>query len=225
MADVERDEELEAEQEADEGDGQAAEQADEQAPDEGDEQPPDPADGEDEPNGGADGEAADGEEAPVGPEERMDQLDEEAEVAADFLEGLLDLPGNLEIEVTEDRAFVSVEGMGQGVLIGRRGATLDALQELTSRAVQRRTRRRPHVRLDIEGYRARKVEKFREKCREAIAEVRETGEPVRLEPMDAYERKVMHDLVADSSGVTSASEGREPRRRVVVQPDDGDEAS
>lgn len=162
-------------------------------------------------------------EEEVSPEERMDQLDEEADLAADFVEGLLDqldLPGDIEIEVHEEQALVNVQDVGSGLLIGRRGATLDALQELVRCAVQRQTERRSHVRVDVEGYRARQLDKLRDKCRDAIAEVRETGEPVRLEPMDAYERKMMHDLVAKTGGVASASEGSEPKRRVVIRPDD-----
>ncbi|MBA2729576.1 MAG: Jag N-terminal domain-containing protein [Euzebyaceae bacterium] len=157
-------------------------------------------------------------------EERMNQLDEEAELAADFVEGLLDLldlPGDLEIEIQEDQALVNLEDVGSGLLIGRRGATLDALQELVRCAVQRQTERRSQVRVDVEGYRGRHVEKLRDHCREAIAEVRESGNPVRLDPMDAYERKLMHDLVAKTGGVTSSSEGTEPKRRVVIQPDEG----
>ncbi len=155
-------------------------------------------------------------------EEWLDQLDHEADVAADFLEGLLDrldLPGDIDIEVTEEQAFVRVNEVGTGLLIGRRGQTLEALQELTRCAVQRQTEQRAHVRVDVEGYRERQLEKLRDKCRDAIAEVRETGEAVRLEPMDAYERKVMHGLVAQSGGVVSASEGSDPRRRVVIRPE------
>ena len=168
------------------------------------------------------GPADSGVDEELSPEERMDQLDEEADLAADFVEGLLDqleLPGDIEIEVHEEQALVNVQDVGSGLLIGRRGATLDALQELVRCAVQRQTERRSHVRVDVEGYRARQLEKLRDKCREAIAEVRETGEPVRLEPRDAYERKMMHDLVAKTGGVASASEGSEPKRRVVIRPD------
>ena len=157
----------------------------------------------------------------MSPQEWLDLLDQEAELAADFVEGLLDrldLPGDLEISVTEDQALVDVQDLGSGLLIGRRGATLDALQELVRSAVQRQTQRRAHVRVDVEGYRARQLEKLRDKCREAIAEVRESGKPVRLEPMDAYERKMMHDLVAKTGGVRSTSEGSEPKRRVVIEP-------
>ena len=155
-----------------------------------------------------------------GDEARLEQLNEEADLAADFVEGLLDileLPGDIEIEVDESQAFVNVVEVGSGLLIGRRGATLDALQELVRAATQRQVERRSHVRVDIEGYRSRQLEKLKDRCREGIAQVRETGEPYRLEPMDAYERKVMHDLVARTGGVTSSSEGVEPRRRVVIQ--------
>ena len=158
----------------------------------------------------------------LSPEERLNQLDEEADLAADFVEGLLDrldLPGDIEIEITEEQALLNLDDVGSGLLIGRRGATLDALQELVRCAVQRQTERRSRVRVDVEGYRSRHVEKLRDRCREAIAQVRETGEPVRLDPMDAYERKLMHDLVAKTGGVTSSSEGAEPKRRVIVHPD------
>lgn len=156
------------------------------------------------------------------PEQRIEQLDEETRLAADFVEGLLDLldlDGDIVEEVQEDHAVVKVTDVGSGLLIGRRGATLDALQELVRSAVQRQTERRSHVRIDVEEYRARQLDKLREKARDAIAEVRETGEPVRLEPMDAFERKMMHDLVGKTGGVTSSSEGSEPKRRVVIQPD------
>ena len=162
------------------------------------------------------------EERELTPEERLNQLDEEADLAADFVEGLLDrldLPGDIEIEITEEQALLNLEDVGSGLLIGRRGATLDALQELVRCAVQRQTERRSRVRVDVEGYRARHVEKLRERCREVIAQVRESGESIRLEPMDAYERKLMHDVVAKSGGVTSSSEGAEPKRRVVIHPD------
>lgn len=154
-------------------------------------------------------------------EERTELLDREADHAADFVEGLLDLldlPGDIEIEIHEEQALVTIQDVGSGLLIGRRGATLDALQELVRGAVQRQTERRTHVRVDVEGYRSRQLEKLRDKCREAIAEVRETGKAVRLEPMDPFERKMMHDLVAKTGGVSSSSEGSEPRRRVVIHP-------
>lgn len=178
---------------------------------------PDLQDGE-----GAEEGTQEGAEEELSAEEWLDRLDEEADIAADFIEGLLDrldLPGDIDIEVTDDQAFVRVQDVGSGLLIGRRGMTLEALQELVRCAIQRRTERRAHVRVDVEGYRERQLDKLRSKCRDAIAEVRESGEPVKLEPMDAYERKVMHGLVAQASGVASASEGSEPRRRVVIRPE------
>ncbi len=168
----------------------------------------------------ADGRGGD-QDGELSPEEYMEQLDREADLAADFVEellDLLDLPGDIEIEVREDQALVNIFEVGSGLLIGRRGATLDALQELVRCAVQRSTERRTHVRVDVEGYRARQLDKLRDKCRDAIAEVREAGQPFRLEAMDAFERKMMHDLIAKSLGVSSQSEGSEPKRRVVIYP-------
>lgn len=163
--------------------------------------------------------AGDGDDEAGAPGDRLAELNEEADLAADFVEGLLDileLPGDIEIEVDENQAFVNVVEVGSGLLIGRRGATLEALQELVRAATQRQIERRSHVRIDIEGYRQRQLDKMKDRCRDGIAQVRETGEPFRLEAMDAFERKVMHDLVSRTGGVTSASEGVEPRRRVVV---------
>ncbi len=151
-----------------------------------------------------------------------EQLDEEADAAADFLEGLLDamdLPGDLRIHVLDDHAEVEIAEIGSGALIGRRGQTLDAIQELVRCALQRQFQRRARVLVDAEGYRARRLEKLREKADEAIDRVLETGEEVRLEPMDVFERKAVHQAVADAEGVTSKSLGREPGRRVVVLPE------
>ncbi len=158
------------------------------------------------------------EEVPVGL--TIDDLDEEAEAAADFLEGLLDamgLPGDLQIRVHEDHAEVEVVNVGSGRLIGRRGQTLDAIQELIRCALQRQFERRARVMVDVEGYRARRLDKYLEKAREAVHEELETGQPQRLEPMDVYERKAVHQLVAEQQGVTSSSRGREPTRRVVIE--------
>ena len=159
------------------------------------------------------------EEAPISVEE----LDEEADVAADFVEGLLDrmkLPGDIQIRVLEDRAELEVVEVGSGALIGRRGATLEAIQELLRCVLQRRFERRSRVTVDVEGYRARRLERLLEKADEAIEEVQDSGEAVRLEPMDAFERKAVHRRVAESDGVASRSQGREPGRRVVIEPDE-----
>ena len=154
--------------------------------------------------------------APVSAEE----LDEEAEAAADLLEGLLDamdLPGDLRISVQEAHAEVEVIGLEEGVLIGRRGQTLDAVQELVRTAMQRRFERRSRVLVDVDGYRARRLEKLLERADEAVESVLDTGEPQRLEPMDSIERRLVHQRVAETEGVVSTSHGREPSRRIVIE--------
>jgi len=153
---------------------------------------------------------------PVSPEE----LDEEAEAAADLLEGLLDamdLPGDLRISIQDAHAEVEVVGLEEGVLIGRRGQTLDAVQELVRTAMQRRFERRSRVLVDVDGYRARRLEKLLERADEAVQEVLDSGEPQRLEPMDAIERRLVHQRVAETPGVVSTSHGREPARRIVIE--------
>lgn len=168
------------------------------------------------------GAVPDGEEA-GGPESESltsEDLDEEADAAADFLEGLLDaldLPGDLRLKVHDDHVEVEVVEIGSGALIGRRGQTLDAIQELVRCSLQRQFQRRSRVKVDAEGYRARRLEKLLEKADEAIDLVLDTGEPQRLEPMDVFERKAVHHLVADVDGLTSRSQGREPARRVVIE--------
>ncbi len=152
-----------------------------------------------------------------------EELDEEAEAAADLLEGLLDamdLPGDLRISVQDAHAEVEVVGLEEGVLIGRRGQTLDAVQELVRTAMQRRFERRSRVLVDVDGYRARRMEKLLERADEAVEEVLATGEPQRLEPMDAIERRLVHQRVAETAGVVSNSHGREPSRRIVIEPAD-----
>ena len=149
-----------------------------------------------------------------------EDLDEEAEAAADLIEGLLDaldLPGDLRISIQEAHAEVEVMGLEEGVLIGRRGQTLDAVQELVRTAMQRRFERRSRVLVDVDGYRARRLEKLLERADEAIEEVLASGEPQRLEPMDAIERRLVHQRVAEAAGVISTSHGREPARRIVIE--------
>jgi spoIIIJ-associated protein len=156
------------------------------------------------------------EAAPVSAEE----LDEEAEAAADLLEGLLDamdLPGDLRISVQDAHAEVEVVGLEEGVLIGRRGQTLEAIQELVRTAMQRRFERRSRVMVDVDGYRARRLEKLLERAEEAVQEALASGEPQRLEPMDSIERRLVHQRVATFDGVTSQSHGREPARRIVIE--------
>lgn len=155
---------------------------------------------------------------------RLRQLEREGEVAADFLETLLDiadLDGDLDVDVDGDRAAVAIvdseEGRVPRRLVGPDGKVLDALQELTRLAVQAETGERSRLMLDIAGYRAERRQALMELARQAIAEVKETGTKRALEPMSAFERKVVHDVVADA-GLVSDSEGVEPRRFVVIHP-------
>lgn len=149
------------------------------------------------------------------------ELDEEAEAAADFLEGLLDamdLPGDLRIDVHDGIIEIEVVDLESGSLIGRRGQTLESIQEMLRASMQRQFQRRSRVVVDVEGYRRRRLEKFLEQAEEAIQDVLDGGGAVKLEPMDVYERKQVHQLVATHEGLVSRSHGREPSRRVVIEP-------
>jgi spoIIIJ-associated protein len=152
--------------------------------------------------------------------DRVARLENEGDIAADYLEELLDiadLDGDLDMDVEGDRAAVSIVGADLSQLVGRNGEVLEALQELTRLAVYRETGERSRLMLDISGYRAEKREQLVRLAAETIARVRESGEAVSLDPMSPFERKVVHDAVA-AAGLTSASEGVEPRRHVVVLP-------
>ena len=151
---------------------------------------------------------------------RLQELEQEGDIAADYLEELLDiadLDGDLDMDVEGDRAAVSIVGADLNQLVGARGEVLDALQELTRLAVYRETGERSRLMLDISGFRANKREELVKLAEENIARVRETGEPVSLDPMTPFERKVVHDSVA-AAGLGSESEGVEPRRHVVILP-------
>jgi spoIIIJ-associated protein len=147
-------------------------------------------------------------------------LELEGEVAADYIEGLLDvadLDGDIDMDVEGDRALVSVVGATLDELVGSRGEVLEALQELTRLAVHRQTGSRSKIMLDIGGYRQRRRAELTKAGQEAADEVRQTGVPKKLWAMNPFERKVVHDAVA-AAGLTSESEGEEPDRRVVVLP-------
>lgn len=151
---------------------------------------------------------------------RVERLENEGEIAADYLEELLDiadLDGDLDMDVEGDRAAVSIVGAHLAQLVGKDGEVLEALQELTRLAVYRETGERSRLMLDISGYRAGQRAELVKLADEMVAQVRDTGEPVSLKPMSPFERKVVHDAVA-AAGLTSESEGVEPRRYVVVQP-------
>ncbi len=148
------------------------------------------------------------------------RLEEEGEIAADYLEELLDiadLDGDLDMDVEADRAAVSIVGADLSQLVGRDGEVLEALQELTRLAVYRETGERSRLMLDVSGYRAQRRSDLTEVGERAVAEVKAKGERVELEPMSAFERKIVHDVVA-AAGLTSESEGAEPRRYVVILP-------
>ena len=149
-----------------------------------------------------------------------ESLEREGEIAADYLEDLLDiadLDGDIDMDVERDRALVSVVGGDLDDLVGRDGVVLEALQELVRLAVLTQTGQRSRLMLDIGGYRAGRRAVLSELGRTTAETVRATGERVRLEPMSPFERKIVHDAVAEA-GLISESEGEEPNRRVVVLP-------
>jgi len=154
------------------------------------------------------------------PSVSLADLEQEGEIAADYIEGLLDiadLDGDIDMDVEGSRALVSVVGATLDELVGRRGEVLEALQELTRLAVHRQTGERARLMLDVGGYRARRREELTDVGREAADEVKQTGTPKHLSAMTPFERKVVHGAVADA-GLRSESEGEEPNRRVVVYP-------
>lgn len=150
-------------------------------------------------------------------------LVEEGDVAADYLEALLDiadLDGDIDITVENDRAAVAVIEVNQGdleLLVGANGEVLSALQDLTRLAVARETGHRSRLMLDVAGHRANRRSALQRIARDAIKDVQERGTEVRLSAMTAFERKVVHDEVA-AAGLASESEGTEPNRYVVISP-------
>ncbi len=170
------------------------------------------------PGDGDDGEDS-REPVPERPRDPAD-LERESEIAADYVEGLLDvadLDGDIDMDVEGDRALVSVVGATLSELVGRNGEVLEALQELTRLAVHRQTGVRTRIMLDVGGYRARRRTELTALGRETAEDVSRTGVARRLDPMTPFERKIVHDAVA-AAGLRSESEGEEPNRRVVVLP-------
>ena len=151
-----------------------------------------------------------------------DLLEKEGDAAADYLEGLLDiadLDGDIDIDVEGDRAQVSIVEVNAGelgTLVGDDGKVLDALQELARLAAAQATGERSRLMLDIGGFRLARRRELEALAKTAIEEVKETGEPVRLAAMNAFERKVVHDVVT-SAGLVSESEGVDPDRRIVIK--------
>jgi spoIIIJ-associated protein len=152
--------------------------------------------------------------------ETSPDLEAEGEIAADYLEGLLDiadLDGDIDMDVEGNRAMVSIVGEGLDDLVGERGRVLEALQDLTRLAVTRETGDRSRLMLDVAGFRAARRAELTARGTAAAAEAAESGTAVRLPAMTPFERKVVHDAVA-AAGQRSESEGEEPNRRVLVLP-------
>ena len=142
----------------------------------------------------------------------------EGDLVADYLEELLDiadLDGDIENAVKEGRAYIVIDTESEQ-LVGKDGEVLDALQELSRLVVMTETGNRSRLMVDVAGFRARRRAELIAVAKDAIAEVQESGEQARLAPMNAYERKIVHDEVA-AAGLMSESEGEPPNRRVVVQ--------
>jgi spoIIIJ-associated protein len=163
-------------------------------------------------------------EAPAPKKSRRDALEAEGDVAADFLEALLDIAdivGDIDVDIDGDRAAVSIvdseDGRVPRRLVGPDGKVLEALQELTRLAVQTETGERSRLMLDVAGHRSSRRAEIVDIARGVIAEVRESGEQIEMDPMTAFERKIVHDEVL-AAGLRSESEGVEPRRFVIVLP-------
>jgi spoIIIJ-associated protein len=151
-----------------------------------------------------------------------DPLVREGDVAGDYLERLLDIldvDGDIDLDVEGDRASVAIVGGRLDDLIGPGGATLEALQELTRLAVAQSTGVRSRLMLDVGEFRAKRKADLTTLAGETARRVGSSGQPERLAPMNPFERKVVHDVIASVAGVQSESEGEEPNRRVVVLPD------
>jgi spoIIIJ-associated protein len=146
-------------------------------------------------------------------------LETEGEIAADYLEELLDiadLDGDIDTFIEGGRAHVSIITEGD-VLVGKDGEVLEALQELARLAVMTETGHRSRLMLDVAGHRDKRRKVLQDLAKDAVDEVNDSGEAVRLAPMNPFERKIVHDSVA-AAGLISESEGEEPQRRVVVLP-------
>ena len=151
-----------------------------------------------------------------------DLLVREGDVAGDYLERLLDIldvDGDIDLDVEGDRASVAIVGGDLKDLVGSDGEVLEALQELTRLAVAQSTGVRSRLMLDISGFRARRRADLTSLAAETARRVASSGQPERLSAMNPFERKVVHDVIAGVAGVHSESEGEEPNRRVVVLPD------
>ena len=157
--------------------------------------------------------------APAADDDLNAVLVQEGDIAADYLERLLDIidfDGDIDLDVENDRAIVAIVGSGLQALIGSRGETLDALQELTRLAVAQKTGNRSRLMLDVSGHRQARRAELAALARDTATRVLDSKESARLSPMNPFERKVVHDVISAIDGVHSESEGEEPNRRVVV---------
>ena len=148
------------------------------------------------------------------------KLEEEGDIAADYLEALLDiadLDGDIDIDVENNRASIAIVGAKLDNLVGRDGEVLDALQELTRLAVQSSTGDRSRLMLDIGGFRENRRTDLKALADEKAAEANASGAPIKLSPMNAFERKIVHDRIQEL-GLSSESEGEDPNRFVVIFP-------
>jgi len=152
-------------------------------------------------------------------------IEEQADAVADFVEELLakmDIDAIAEPSEADGRVYVDIldgDPDDMSLLIGRHGQTLDALQELARQVVGRRLDERIKVLVDVDDHRKRRASRVAETAREAAAEVIETGTEQALEPMDALERKMVHDAVGEIDGVRTESRGEDPNRYVVILPE------
>lgn len=170
-----------------------------------------------------DDEAATEAPEPPAPEEEPEEPpspEDVAQTGVEFVAGLLEAAGvesDVSSRVEGETAWVEVTGEDLGPMIGRRGQTLDAIQELARTAVQRRLRARIRLQVDVEGYKSRRRDSLADYARSIAERAKERGTEIELEPMTAYERKIVHDAVSEIEGASSFSEGEEPNRKVVVR--------
>ncbi len=154
--------------------------------------------------------------------EREVPIEEQAEAAEVFTQGLVDtfeLGASAKSVIDDDVVVVEVTGENLGLLVGPKGATLHAIEELVRTVVQRQTDGHGvRIHVDVAGYRAKRREALAEFTRSLAEKVIETGRVQALEPMSASDRKVVHDTAAEIAGVATESEGEDPRRRVVLRP-------
>jgi len=152
-------------------------------------------------------------------ERTVKQLEEEGDIAADYLEELLDitdLDGDIDIDVREGRAYLAVTAGGNSNLnLISHPDTVEALQELTRLAVQVKTNSYSRLILDVGGSRQARIDQLSKLVSKFIAKTQETGEPQHLKPMSSYERKLAHDLIAEA-GLHSESEGEGRDRHIVI---------